>query len=243
MPKAKQAPASALPNRETAEPAKIKVASIATPEVFIPRLTIDHAFIEIVGTSSLICHAFPDKEKARMRHSRQTDESIQPKEKGKSRKIRDVRDFEAEYQASMYPIDGGKYGFPAIAFKRAIVAACRQISNLEMTMANRIIFVTGSHQSKGFDCVEIVGKPRMREDIVRLAGIDKPPDIRYRAEFMPWKATLHIEFNRLMISLDGIYNLVQYAGWSEGVGEQRPSAPKKSGNNGRFDIANSKKGQ
>jgi hypothetical protein len=243
MPRTKQPPAPTSSNGQNEAVPAPPSSRISTPEIVIPGLQIARVSIEVVGMSSLICHAFPDKEKARMRHTRQTDESTQPKNKGKSRKVREVRDFNAEYLASMYPIEGGKYGFPAIAFKRSIVAACRQISNLEMTMANRIIFVNGPHQSKGFDCVEIIGKPRMREDIVRLAGIDKPPDIRYRAEFMPWKAVLDIEFNRLMISIEGIYNLVKYAGWSEGVGEQRPSAPKKSGNNGRFDIANTSKGR
>ena len=238
MPKL-QSPTMSNGHTEAAKPPKS-----VTSEITIPGIQIAHTSIEIFGTSSLICHAFPDKEKARMRHTRTTDESTQPTEKGKSRKVRDVRNFEAEYLASMYPLpDGKRYGFPAIAFKRAIVAACRQISNLDMTMANRIIFVNGPHQSKGFDCVEIIGKPRMREDVVRLSGIDKPPDIRYRAEFMPWKAVLDIEFNQLMISLDGIYNLLQYAGWSEGVGEQRPSAPKKSGNNGRFKITVGVKGK
>ncbi len=240
MPRTKESVDLIASNGES-EP--VKGRKVETPEVTIPGIQIAHLSIEVVGTSSLICHAFPDKEKARMRHSRQTDESTQPKEKGKSRKVREVRDFNAEYLASMYPIGDGKYGFPAIAFKRAIVASCRQISNLDMTMANRIIFVTGPYESKGFDCVEIIGKPRMREDVVRLSGIDKPPDIRYRAEFMPWRAMLQIEFNRLMISPEGIYNLLKYAGWSEGVGEQRPSAPKKSGNNGRFQIGNEKKGR
>ena len=223
---------------EAAEPA-------APSQIHIPEFNFKTARIRVVGLTSLICHAFPDKEKKRMYLTRTTDQSVQDAaaatgSRGK-KAARPVRDPQAEYLESLYPLEDGKgYGFPAIAFKRAIVGACRQVSNLDMTMANRLIFVKAPFQSKGFGCVQIIGKPKMREDVVRLSGIDKPPDIRWRGEFWPWAVDLDIEFNLSMISIEGIMRLIQYAGKSEGVGESRPSSPKKPGDNGQFRPAGTK---
>jgi hypothetical protein len=207
-------------------------------QIIIPEFNFREAQIKVIGVTSLICHAFPQKEKQRMIESRQTDQSTAEKPRGGKKTARAVRDFLAEYRDSLYPLDDGSgHGFPSIAFKRAIVGACRQVSNLDMTMANRIIFVKSEGQSKGFGCVRIQGTPRKREDVVRLSGIDKPPDIRYRGEFWPWSAVLSVEFNESLISFQGVLRLLQFAGKCEGVGEQRPSAPKKPGDNGQFRIA------
>jgi hypothetical protein len=206
--------------------------------IVIPKFNFITAMIMVEGINPLICNSFPDKEKKRMFEERSTDSAVQDDPGGKKKKkARPARDFKQEYIDSLYPLEGVKgYGFPAIAFKRAIVGACRQVSNLDMTMANRIIFVAAPFTSKGFGCVRIKGEPSMRQDVVRLSGIDKPPDLRYRGAFFPWSALLEIEFNASMISLEGIYNLIRFAGKCEGVGEQRPSAPKKSGDFGQFRL-------
>lgn len=208
---------------------KIEIPAINTLIVKVP----------IIGMPpGLICHAWPDKIKRQLAEIRSTDQSAQPKQ-GKGSKKRPVRDFHQEYLDSLYPINDetGAYGFPAIAFKRAMVGACRQVSNLTMTLANRLVFIHGDAMSKGAEVVRIDGVPRSREDMVRLSGADRPADIRYRAEFTEWRASLTVEFNASMISVEGVYNLIQHAGWSEGVGEQRPSAPEKPFNHGRFRLA------
>jgi len=216
-------------------------------QIRIPEFNFQTYAIKIVGVTPLICHAFPDKEKKRMYVSRTTEDSTkEANEIGSKQKrsARPVRDPHEEYLGSLYPLEDIEgYGFPAIAFKRAIIGACRQVSNLDMTMANRIIFVKAPHISKGFGCVKIDGKPSAREDIVRLSGIDKPPDIRWRGEFKQWSTILEIEFNASVISLQGIYTLVRFAGKCEGIGESRPSSPRKSGDNGQFEIANTKGGR
>jgi hypothetical protein len=239
MPKI-QSPAASNGQNEVVKPSPMNV-------IRIPEFNFQTHAIKIVGVTSLICHAFPDKEKKRMIGSRLTDESTKEANeinKKQKRAARPARDPQEEYLSSLYPledIDG--YGFPAIAFKRAIIGACRQVSNLDMTMANRIIFVKAPHQSKGFGCVKIEGKPSRREDVVRLSGIDKPPDIRWRGEFKQWSTILEIEFNASMISIEGIFNLIKFAGKCEGVGESRPSSPKKSGDNGQFQLVPSKGGR
>lgn len=213
--------------------AKSKDVSFEIPAFNFPTLEV-----KVVGVTPLACNCFPEKLKMQMREKRQVDTSVQedPGNK-KGRKSRDARDFKQEYEDSLYPLPGGSFGFPAIAFKKAIVGACRQASNLDMTLANRIIFVKAPFDSRGFGCVKIDGKPAMKEVIVRLAGIERHPDLRYRGEFFPWSAKLQIEFNASMIKKEGILNLLQYAGKCEGVGEQRPSSRKSTGDFGQFRLA------
>jgi hypothetical protein len=190
--------------------------------------------IKVVGTTPLICSAFPDKLIGQMEESRAVDEAVQPK-KGP----RPARNFEQEFRDSMYPWpDGESCGFPAIAFKRAMVGACRQVSSFDMTMANRIIFVTGEVYIKGYSCVKIIGKPaEMRKDVVRVgSGLNKAPDVRFRAEFWPWSCWITVEFNSRQLKQEHILNLLLNAGTFEGVGEMRRSAPKKPFDYGCFTI-------
>jgi hypothetical protein len=63
------------------------------------------------------------------------------------------------------------------------------------------------------------------------------PDIRFRAGFPEWSATLKIEFNENVIPLERLVALVNAAGRC-GIGEWRPSSPKvASGTFGMFRVS------
>ena len=206
----------------------------------VPAFNFRTLVVTVRGATPLICHAFSQKLLREMAEKRSTDEEASTTAGSKKKRApRKARDFQAEYESSLYPIDGkpGRYGFPAIGFKRGIVGATRQIDGLDMTLANRIIFVNAPYRSRGQGVVMIEGdKPKMREDMVRLQDIARNPDVRYRAEFTNWSATLEIEYNASMITEAGILLLLRYAGKSEGIGEQRPSARKAPGDFGQYDI-------
>lgn len=82
------------------------------------------------------------------------------------------------------------------------------------------------------ELVEIVGEPKPREDMVRV-GMGTA-DIRYRAEFSPWKVRLSLSYNAGALSPEQIVNLFNIAGFGVGVGEWRPE---KDGSYGRFHVA------
>jgi hypothetical protein len=211
-------------------------------QIIIQKFDFPTVPVKIIGTAPLHVNCFPAKLRQEMAEKRGIASDVQSPSAGGSkgkRVNRPARDFKQEYLDSLYPLDGGGYGFPAIAFKKAMVGACRQ-TTMDMTLANRIIFVKRPYESRGFGCVKIIGEPRMIEVVVRLAGMDRPPDLRYLGEFFPWSAILEIEFNAAMISVEGIYNLLQYAGKCEGVGEQRPSSRKSAGDFGTFRLAEGK---
>lgn len=185
--------------------------------VSIPAIETEIFKLNIHGTSPLICHRFSTKAKEMM---------LTPKDRTVTTKKRAPRNPEESFKESLYPIPGKAhaYGFPASGFKKAAVSACRQIDTVNMTFVRGAFFVLG-------DLVEIIGKPSLREDIVRLNG--SVADIRYRAEFKTWDATLMIEYNKGSITKEMIINLINLAGFSVGVGEWRPE---KSGPFGRFVV-------
>ncbi|KKL87021.1 hypothetical protein LCGC14_1938870, partial [marine sediment metagenome] len=128
---------------------------------------------------------------------------------------------------SLYPMPGkkNKYGFPAIAFKKAAVDACSHVDGLTKVLARGGFHVVG-------EMVEIKGKPRMREDMVRIAM--GTADIRYRGEFPEWSCTLSIRHNPNVLSAEQIINLFNVAGFAVGIGEGRPQ---KDQSWGMFHVA------
>lgn len=170
--------------------------------------------VTVRGTSSLICHKWSEKAKKQM-----LDKQMKKASKGK-----EAKDPEQDYWDSLYHLPGGKFGFPAIGFKAAMVRA-GTYADFKMTFLRGAFHVLGEY-------VEIDGEPQMREDMVRI-GMGTA-DIRYRGEFPEWTATLPIRYNARAISLEQLMNLVVIAGFSVGVGEWRPE---KDGQHGTFEIA------
>jgi hypothetical protein len=185
--------------------------------VEIKAINIQTAIINIEGVTPLICHNWSEKAKKMMLD----------KQMGAAKTKRPLKDPQEDYISSLYIASNGKPGFPAAAFKAAIVGACRQIDGLPMTVTKVAIRVNG-------DILPIEGEHRMREDMVRLeTGV---ADLRYRAEFPLWKMEIPITFNADVISPEMLVNLVNLAGMG-GVGEWRPSSPKSaSGSFGCFRV-------
>ena len=169
--------------------------------------------IRIRGTAPLICHKWSEKAKKEML----------AKQMKKSSPGREAKDPERDYRESLYVMEDGGYGFPAIGFKAAMVRA-GTYADLKMT------FLRGAfHISQEF--VRIIGEPSMREDMVRV-GMGTA-DIRYRGEFRKWEAVLPIVYNARAISPEQLVNLLIIAGFSVGIGEWRPE---KDGQFGTFAI-------
>jgi hypothetical protein len=184
--------------------------------------------IPLEGITELIVHNWSEKAKKMMLD----------KQMGKAVEKRPKKDPEEDYKTSFYYTKAKACGFPAVGFKAAIVGACRSVDGLPMTKVKQIIRVEGTEDN---DMVEIEGKPRMREDMVRLeTGV---ADIRYRAGFPKWKATIKVTFLENVLSFEQVVNLVNLAGLG-GIGEWRPSSPKSaSGSYGCFRVISEKAGK
>jgi hypothetical protein len=181
--------------------------------------------ITVIGDSPLITHRVSDKAKKQI-----LDRQMKRASAG-----REARNPEQEFQDSLYLLPDGSYGLPAAAFKNAATSACRQTTGLPMTKAGISFHVLG-------ELVKIQGsKPVMREDHVKLeSGV---MDLRFRAMFPTWSATVRVMFNENSISLEQLINLFELAGMV-GVGDWRPGSKKNySGNFGMFHVARGNEGE
>lgn len=182
----------------------------------IPKLEPKIAQITLVGDSPLITHAWSEKAKKQM-----LDKQMK---KGKAGG-KEAKDPEKDYFDSLYHLEGGKFGFPVVAFKAAAVRAAGQMEGVKMTNARAAFHVVGEY-------AVIEGTPEPREDMVRV-GMGTA-DIRYRGMFREWRTTLTIRYNESVLSLEQIISLFNLAGFGVGVGEWRPQ---RNGSYGMFHVA------
>lgn len=201
---------------------RIEIAKIATTTMVVP----------IVGTSPLIVHNFSDKSKRQMLEAQQGKKS--PKE---------IRDPQAEYEAAFYRIadDAGadRYGFPVTAFKAATVGAARFYGkDVKMTELRQFLFFHGLlTKADPQQLVEIHGEPEMREDVVRLGGMSRSADLRYRPQFVEWSAELKVTYVTSSLSESSVLSLIDAGGLGIGVGEWRPE---KRGEFGTYAVDQSR---
>lgn len=193
----------------------------------IPKPQIDRLIVPIDGTSRLVSHQWSQK----------AIKSIKRKEGHEPTPKREPKVPQEEYEASLYKAEEGWYGMPAHAFKQAVINACRYTGSVTMVAAKGTIFVEPQgFTSDGVGLIRIRGdKPRMREDMVRVGM--SGTEVRYRGEFPKWSAQLPIRYNINIITPDNIYNLFELAGLHSGIGEGRPSAPKKPLDWGMFTVS------
>jgi len=182
------------------------------PEIQIKRIGRAMTTVRIEGTAPLIMHRFSLKARQQMLD----------KQRGRAN-VREPKNPEELFEASLHRLPGDRYGFPASGFKDATVKGARHYKGSKLTMEGMktTLFVVG----EGPDMlVPILGsEPKMREDPVRNeTGV---ADIRFRGEFWPWYADLPILFVPTTITLESVVALVDAGGLS-GVGDWRPASKK-----------------
>ena len=196
----------------------------SSAEIVIKAPNIRQLKVTVVGTTPLIQCAWGKKLGVMEEDRKQKDSGTAPK------KGRTVRDPMAECKDAIHWLSGDQPAIPAIAFKRAMVDACRLVEGLTMVQAKGLFIVLG-------ELLPVKGKWHMRKDAVRVPpGPKGAADVRYRPEWPNWEVELTIEYNANLITAEQLMNLLLLAGVHQGVGEQRLSAPDKPFNNGCFTI-------
>jgi hypothetical protein len=191
-----------------------------TAQVHIDRIPAETIRVPLVGTSPLIVHRFSEKAKRQMLDAMQGRKS--PKQ---------PKDPQAEYEASLYRMKDGGYGFPTIAFKAATVGAARFYSQLTMTSLKQSMFFRGEPGQDGQQMCRIVGEPQMREDTVRVGRGGS--DLRYRGEFLEWSTSVDVTYVTSALTRASVLSLMDAGGMGIGVGEWRPE---KDGDFGTFRV-------
>ena len=193
---------------------KTETAEIQKPE-------IASVVVGIKGLSPVIMHRWSEKAKKEM-----LDKQMKKTVKKAAKSPED------QYEGSKYLLDDGRLGFPADAFKKAMIRGAKSLGLVMVDMKGGF-FVHGEYSSKeGRELVELVGDVEPREDTVRIgSGV---ADIRYRPQVLNWTANLNISYNRSAVSFDQIVNMIEAAGYGVGIGDWRPE---RDGVFGRFEVA------
>lgn len=207
----------------------------------IRNVELDTQPIRIRGTSPLIVHNWSTKAKREMLD----------KQMGKTKtKAKATKNPVEDFIESLYWIDGkpeeyteeafeeavaggARYGFPVTAIKSgACSASSRNELGIQTTKIKGAFYIQGIGSNQ---LGEIKGGvPHPREDMVRVGGISKTADIRYRAQFDEWYMDLLITYNKNgPVSLEQIINLINLGGFTCGIGEWRPE---KGGIYGMYQV-------
>lgn len=214
--------------------AKAKAASDNT--ITLPEFRVQEVKFYLIGTAPLIVHAFPEKSRKEMLD--------------KQRKVakggRDARDPYAEVEASKYrlpePHEGD--GFPAVGFKDAAVTACTSLADVTKVAARQAFRVAGIPMNRpgvlegSFVRTALVPliatEPVIREDVARLSGPGRPPEMRYRPEYSEWGVILDVSINPQVVSIGQMATMFDAAGHGVGIGDYRPE---RDGDCGTFKLA------
>ncbi|MCP4537807.1 MAG: hypothetical protein GY832_11745 [Chloroflexi bacterium] len=223
------------------------MAKKADVVLLIPPLKMGRIKLRLIGDSFLIPHAWSEKAKRMIRDKTQK----------KARGAREAKDPMAEGSASLYWLDKDGYtvdagtdytkhktgfGLPCRAIKASAQRAAVDVEGVAMTQIKRSLFVLPKHADA---CVRIMSangkKPAqpvgIREDLMRVGG--KGPgtgsaDLRYRGEFRDWSVDVEIEFMADLLSAEVIVNLLNRAGTTCGLLEDRPE--RTGGYGGMFHV-------
>lgn len=189
-------------------------------KIYIPAMDIKLIRVKIEGQSNLIYHKWDEK----------AIKMIEDKQQKKATKGRKVRDPKAEYESSFYYDSNGAIAFPARNIKKAIVGSARFMSgDVKMTVLRGAVFVHGDKD--GMIPVKY-GNKTMRTDMVTV-GMGSA-DVRYRGQLEDWSMEVLIEYDGGLLSAEQVLNLLQRAGFSQGLGEWRPE---RDGDFGTFVVS------
>lgn len=196
-------------------------------------IDIKEITLNIVGTTPLIVHKWDEKVKQEM-----LDKQM-GKAKTKKHDIKNpVRDFiESLYWLDGKPeehteeafekavVNGARFGFPTNGVKASVVSAGFRAGVTKDKVSSH-----GAFHIEG-EFVEIIGTPRIREDMVRV-GMGAA-DIRFRGQFDEWSSLVRVKYNNGVMTAEQLVNLFQIGGFAVGIGEWRPE---KGGQFGMYEV-------
>lgn len=220
-----------------------------TQMITIKPIEIVTTEITIVGDTPLIIHAWSEKAKKEMLEAQQKNK--------KDKKAKAIRDPFAEFMDALYWVtpkpeertpeafeealrNGAKFGFPVIAIKQAALSACYRAGIIPNQVGMKCSFflnaVDGVSQDSGLELavIDTDEPPVLREDMVKIGGISKVADLRYRPAFNNWRIPLKVSLiNTGTFTMTSIINGINMAGMMNGIGEWRME---KNGDFGRFHV-------
>lgn len=187
----------------------------------------------IIGTAPLVINAFSEKAQNAIKAKQEAGSTAQSK-RGK----RAPRDFDADLKRALHVSPEGWCGINGMAFKHALVSACRTV-NFKMTLAKLGLFIEPeSYDVKtGVPLIQILSDKPYEESIMHAPNAYGGFDLRVRPMWRDWWMKLRVSYDADMFTLSDVANLLMRAGRQVGVGEGRPDSKKSVGQNwGTFKV-------
>ena len=174
--------------------------------------------ITIVGDTPLIVHAWSEKAKKEMleKQMKTTKEESTPEAFEKAVK------------------NGAKFGFPVTAIKQCAASAMVRNGVEKNKMGMRgAFFIEGIGENLLGEIIT-PEPPKCKEDMVKIGGVSKTSDLRYRPMFENWRMELTILYNEnSKYKFEQIVNAINQGGFCCGIGEWRPE---RDGQFGMFHV-------
>lgn len=188
-----------------------KVSESTDKPVDIVTISREVVQVFIVGTSPLICHAMSAK-------ARETILLPAPKKNVAERAATLKHDPIQEYRDSIMVLGSAAstlIGMLPTCFKNALRGVCVDIPGATKAQIGRLTFVEGTG-------VPIYGTPYIYSTIVRMADINKTPDVRTRAILPEWACELSVMYATPLVTQQTVLTLLANAGILQGIGDGRP---------------------
>jgi hypothetical protein len=152
---------------------------------------------------------------------------IYDKMKGRKMIQKDAKQEEEMCENKIHYTENGNIGFPAAGFAKGMVAMAPYIEGLDMKRVRGSVRVIGN-------VIPIDFKERTTNITYgKTSGMTKSPRKIMRPEFKDWSCKLDIMFNANNISPEQIINLINWAGFQQGIGGWRPE---HNGSYGQYEV-------
>jgi len=191
-----------------------------TVQITAPKIVT--AEFHIVGTAPYVQLRFSEKAMNAMRAK------MEAGSQAVKRKAKEARDFDEDFRQSLHVSDEGWNGIPASAFRNAMISACRLVG-FKMTLAKLSVFILpdGFDKVDGVPLIKIDGTPEPH--IMHARNATGVCDLRVRAKYWPWAATVRVQYDGDQFSATDAANLMNRVGSQVGIGEGRPDSKASAG--------------
>lgn len=153
---------------------------------------------------------------------------VEKYDKKKAQKItkKDTRLEKEKVEDKIHHTKEGNIGFPAAGFKGGMIEVAPKLGLYKKDVRGAVR-VLGNIIPINFK------EQQVNETWGRQTGITRAPLLIIRPEFIDWSCELDIRYDASVISAEQVVNLVNYAGFHQGIGSWRPE---KGGTHGEYEV-------
>lgn len=190
--------------------------------LIINPLNMRRVLFFVVGTAPMMQLAFGMKPRIKIQKKHEEGST------GKSKRVREARNFDADLEQAIHYFSDGRIGFPASAIRNACISACRT-ADFKMTHAKQSVFAIaeGYAALDGTPLIEIHGG--YKKTIMPVRNATGVADLRVRPMWQEWYSYITLEWDGDVFSTQDVVNLLMRAGAKVGIGEGRPDSKNSAG--------------